>query len=385
MPGENKSEKATPRRRQKAREEGRVARTPELGAALAMAAGLWVFSSQFVAGLNAWRGTWSWALGNAATGDIRPAWFFVLLGQVAWRWMVPVLLTAFVVALVGSLAQGGLVFAPAMLQPKLERISPVAKLQQIFSMTSLVGLGKSLIPAAAMVWLVAAVFLRDWPRIVSSGAMSPEGFAAALGSRLFEASWKCGLVLVLWAAVDYLARRQKLEGDLRMTKQEVREEVKESEGNPQIKVRIRKLQRQVRRKQMLESVRRAAVVVTNPTEYAIALEYNERLVAPVVVAKGRNLLAQQIKDEALWHDVPTVENVPLAHALYRTAEVGQAIPAKLYAAVAEVLAFIFRAQARAKAQAEARAKVQTRTQPARPPVTPNSPVTHNSAVTGGLR
>jgi flagellar biosynthetic protein FlhB len=229
-----------------------------------------------------------------------------------------------------------------------------------------------------MVWLVTAVYLRDWPRIVSSGAMSPEGFSAALGSRLFEASWKCGLVLVLWAAVDYLARRQKLEGDLRMTKQEVREEVKESEGNPQIKARIRKLQRQVRRKQMLENVRRAAVVVTNPTEYAIALEYNERLVAPVVVARGRNLLAQQIKQEAQWHDIPMVENVPLAHALYRTAEVGQAIPAKLYAAVAEVLAFIFRAQARAKAQAEARAKAQSRSQP-------RLPVAANAAVTGGPR
>jgi flagellar biosynthetic protein FlhB len=178
-----------------------------------------------------------------------------------------------------------------------------------------------------------------------------------------EASWKCGLVLFLWAVVDYFAKRRKFETDLRMTQQELREEVKESEGNPQIKARIRKLQRQVRRKQMLENVKRAAVVITNPTEYAIALEYNDRLVAPVVVAKGRNLLAQQIRDTALWHDVPTVENVPLAHALYRTAEVGQAIPAKLYAAVAEVLAFIFRAQARAKAEAKARAQGQAKAQP----------------------
>jgi flagellar biosynthetic protein FlhB len=170
-------------------------------------------------------------------------------------------------------------------------------------------------------------------------------------------------VLFLWAVVDYFAKRRKFETDLRMTQQELREEVKESEGNPQIKARFRKLQRQVRRKQMLENVKRAAVVITNPTEYAIALEYNDRLVAPVVVAKGRNLLAQQIREAALWHEVPTVENLPLAHALYRTAEVGQAIPSKLYAAVAEVLAFIFRAQARAKAEAKARAQGQAKAQP----------------------
>jgi flagellar biosynthetic protein FlhB len=154
----------------------------------------------------------------------------------------------------------------------------------------------------------------------------------------------------VWAVLDLFVKRRKLEVDLRMTQQEVREELKESDGNPQIKARIRKLQRQVRRKRMLDDIAKAAVVITNPTSYAIALEYNEKLVAPVVVAKGRNLLAQQIKQAAFWHEVPTIENIPLAHALYRTADVGQAIPAKLYAAVAEVLAFVFRSQARVNGQ-----------------------------------
>lgn len=156
------------------------------------------------------------------------------------------------------------------------------------------------------------------------------------------------MVLLGWSMLDFFIERHHFDRGLRMTQQEVREEAKESEGNPQVKARIRKLQRQTRRKRMLEDVAKAAVVITNPTEYAIALEYNDRLLAPVVVAKGRNLLAGQIKQAARWHGIPSIENVPLAHALYRASEVGQAIPAKLYAAVAEVLAYILRAQSRAE-------------------------------------
>jgi flagellar biosynthetic protein FlhB len=135
------------------------------------------------------------------------------------------------------------------------------------------------------------------------------------------------------------------ERQLRMSQEEIREENKETEGHPMVRMRIRRAQRQMRRGRMLGEVRRATVVVTNPSEYAVALEYRpEGMEAPVVVAKGRNLLAQLIKREARWHDVPIVENPPLAQALYRAVEVGKAIPAKLYTAVAEILAFIYRAQ-----------------------------------------
>lgn len=349
MASENKSEHATPRRRQKAREQGQVARTSELGAAFAMCAATFALSSQFLAGVGVWRTGWHWALANAGRGEVRPVWGFLLCGQVALRWAVPALSACFGMSLLFSVAQGGVLFAPALLQPKLERISPAAKLKQIFSAHSLVALGKSLIPAIGITYLTVSVFVRDWTVISSSNAIYPVSFTSILAGCLLEATWKCGLVLCAWAAVDFLERRRKFESDLKMTQQEIREELKESEGNPQIKARIRKLQRQVRRKRMLEDVARASVVITNPTEYAIALEYNDKLIAPVVLAKGRNLLAQQIKQAALWSEVPTIENVPLAHALYRTAEVGQTIPAKLYAAVAEVLAFVFRAQARARA------------------------------------
>jgi flagellar biosynthesis protein FlhB len=139
-----------------------------------------------------------------------------------------------------------------------------------------------------------------------------------------------------------------------MSRQELMDEFKETEGNPATKGRIRRLQRQARRRRMLEDTKRAVVVITNPTEYAIALEYSPAFPAPVVVAKGRNILAAQIKEIARWQGIPMVENPPLAHALYRSVDVGQTIPPKLYAVIAEVLAAVYRAQARAMAAAGGR-------------------------------
>ena len=195
------------------------------------------------------------------------------------------------------------------------------------------------------IYITIAMMTRDWGQILQ---MSRAGVKVSLGwmlSRLFEISWKGSLVFILWSGFDVLMSRLSFERQMRMTRQEVREDFKEMEGHPAIRGRIRRLQRELRRRRMMRDVAKATVVVTNPNEYAVALEYRpELMAAPVVVAKGRNLLAQKIKREARWHDIPIVENRPLAQALYRATEVGQAIPASLYTAVAEILAFIFRTQ-----------------------------------------
>jgi len=136
-----------------------------------------------------------------------------------------------------------------------------------------------------------------------------------------------------------------------MSRQEVRDELKQNEGNPAVKGRIRRLQRQMRRRQMLRDTEKASVVITNPTHFAVALQYTMDMEAPIVIAKGRDFLAQEIKEVARWHNIPIMENPPLAQALYKTVEVGQAIPSALYTAVAEILAFVFRAQAMARQQA----------------------------------
>lgn len=142
-----------------------------------------------------------------------------------------------------------------------------------------------------------------------------------------------------------------------MSRQDLADEFKETEGQPAVKARIRRLQRQLRRRRMLEQVKQATVVITNPTEFAVALEYRPAMAAPVVLAKGRNLIARQIKELARWSGIPLVENPPLAHALYRAVEVGQTIPPKLYTVVAGILAAIYRAeQARARQNVSARGK-----------------------------
>jgi flagellar biosynthetic protein FlhB len=256
-----------------------------------------------------------------------------------------------IAAVSSALAQGGLVFAPASLQPTLARISPGARLQQLFSVTALRSLLKSLLPASAVVYIAVQCLRRDWSSLLVLSGRNAQGLAAFAGGRIFEMAWKAALVLLLWSFLDFLFERRHLSSELRMSRQELVDEYKETEGNPIIKSRVRRLQRQMRRRKMLEDAKRAAVVVTNPTSYAIALEYRPDMPAPVVVAKGRNRLAAEIREIARWNDIPIVENKPLAHLLYRSVEIGGSVPPKLYAVVAEVLAAIYRAQAHAMSRA----------------------------------
>jgi flagellar biosynthetic protein FlhB len=165
---------------------------------------------------------------------------------------------------------------------------------------------------------------------------------------IYEVCWKSGLILVAWAGVDYLLLRLKSEGDLKMSRQEIKDEMKETDGNPANKGRIRKLQRQARRKLMIKATETATVVITNPTHYAVALRYELNMPAPIVVAKGLDLLAAKIKEIARDRDIPIMENKPLAQALYKGAEVGDAIPSALYHAVAEILVLVYKAQAEVK-------------------------------------
>jgi flagellar biosynthetic protein FlhB len=178
-----------------------------------------------------------------------------------------------------------------------------------------------------------------------------------LAQVLYEFSWKGGMVLLVWAGADYALQSANYERSMRMSKQEIRDEHRDLEGNPATKRRIKRRFREMRRKKMMRQVARATVVITNPDEFAVALEYvPAKMAAPLVLAKGRGELAQKIKREARWYEVPIIENKLLAQALYRTVEVGGTIPAKLYTAVAEVLAFIYRAQAKARAEAQAKAR-----------------------------
>jgi flagellar biosynthesis protein FlhB len=215
----------------------------------------------------------------------------------------------------------------------------------MFSFAGLSRLLRSLLPSAAILYLAVSLIERELPKIAHVSRFEPRALLAELGSLLFEMAWKCGLVMLAWSGADYLFQRWNYERSLMMTKQEVKQESKDTDGNPQVRSRMRRLRRAFLRKVMAKDVARATAVVTNPTHYAVAIEYRpETMAAPVVVAKGRNLLAERIKKIARWHEIPIIENPPLAQALFKATDVGQAIPANLYAAVAEILAFLYRAK-----------------------------------------
>jgi flagellar biosynthetic protein FlhB len=348
MPESNQTEQATPRRRQKARERGQVSRSRDLIGAIASVSAAAVLLTQLSSFPHAWRIFLRDCLDGSVSGTLRMDSLPPFLNHAAlFSTIAAALGLSWVAALSSALAQGGLVFAPTSLLPNLSRISPAARMKQLFSINALRSLLKSLLPAGAVFYIGFACLRRDWPALMVLSARNARGVSSFMAGRVFEIAWKSALVLLLWSFLDYLFERRHLSSELMMSRQEMVDEFKETEGNPIIKRRIRRLQRQGRRRRMLDDTKRAAVVITNPTSYAIALEYNPQMPAPVCVAKGRNRLAAEIREIALWSNIPIIENKPLAHLLYRTVEIGGSVPPKLYVVIAEVLAAVYRAQARA--------------------------------------
>jgi len=344
-----KTEKPSAKRVKDAREKGQVARSQDLVAALGLlgvtvvlartgATGLGRLAGRLADGLShlgdSARDTLAQHdLANQAVSDL------VLLGMVAG----PVLLTAATVALVANITQTGWVFAPDRLTPDWSRLSPRTGWARLKPSVSGMDLLKALVAAAvvsALAWQVIREAMGDAPRLAWLGT----GSAALAGwTHIHQLLLQAGLALVALSGADYGLQWWRHYSSLKMTRQELKDEARSNEGSPEIKARVRRIQREMTRKRMLSAVKTATVVVTNPTHYAVALQYQRaRMGAPVVVAKGRDHLAQRIKAIARDAGVPLVENVALAQALYKGAEVGDEIPGGLFGAVAEVLAYLVR-------------------------------------------
>ena len=220
------------------------------------------------------------------------------------RWAAPPLLLSWLIAAGGVVAQGGFVFAPAALSLNPGKLNPASNLGRLFSLASLRGLLKSLLPAAYLLYLGITLISGEWDKILRSCFLTPRASSTWLFALAYGLVWKAGLVFAVWFLVDYLLERMSFERQLRMSRQEIREEAKETEGHPMIRSRLRRLQRQMRKRRMLKDVARASVVVTNPTEYAVALEYRpEEMAAPVVVAKGQppSGTANQARSQLAWN------------------------------------------------------------------------------------
>jgi len=342
---EDRTERASPQRRDKARKEGDILHSRELCSAAGTLAGVLLLGRAAPQFLDAWTS----AITQFLTLGAPQAWELERVDttmrsivSLAMTVLAPVGMVGLAVAVAalaaGVLQTGGIQIHPQVLSLKTDRINPLSNLQNLFSLRSAARLGKSMIPAGLLMIFAVARLRRQWemPPFSSVRMVSLSGDIYDL---LLAAAW----LLFAWAAVDYLVEWRSREQRLRMSRQEMREEFKESEGNPQIRGRIRNLQRQARRRRLQADIARAAVVITNPTHYAVALEFDfETMEAPKLLAKGRNLLAEEIKDQARWAGVPILENPPLARSLYRAIEPGDPIPVELYAAVASILAFLYR-------------------------------------------
>lgn len=346
MADANKTEQATPQHRKKAREQGQVTRSRDLTSAMSMTgvAGVLYFMGRQAVPLWTHFFRSALALGNSDSIDPNGPLLF-LTSVEAVRWMAPILVVALIVSMGVGLAQGGFVFAPEALAFKFDRLSPANKLQQMFSLAALSPILKSVLPFAAIAAVGVQSIRSHWGEILSSSYVDARHFTNLIGTIIFEVAWKSGLILLVWAGMDYLLLWWKSEGDLKMSRQDMKDEMKQSEGNPESKARIRKLLRHSRRKLMLKAAETATVVITNPTHYAVALRYEIDMPAPIVVAKGLDVLAAKIKEIAWLRDIPVMENRPLAQALYKGAQVGDPIPSALYHAVAEILVLIYKAQA----------------------------------------
>jgi flagellar biosynthetic protein FlhB len=372
MPGE-RTEQATQRRRQKAREEGDVLHSREFAAAAGTLAGVLVLGALGTRMLLAWRTAFEGFLDLGAPARWEPATLAPTLAAIR-RLTLEVLapsawtMTAVAAAALGAgvLQTGGLTITPSAIGLKPERINPIANLGNLFSLRAASRLAKSLLPAALL-----SVFAVQ--RIARQLTLPPFSVVRIerLGSDVYGLLLAAAWLLFGWSAIDYIVEWRSRETRLRMSRDDLRDEMKEAEGSPQTRSRIRSLQRQMRRRRVKADVSRAAVVVTNPTHYAVALGFDfKTMETPRVLAKGRNLLAEEIKAEARWAGVPIVENPPVAQSIYRSVEVGQPIPVDLYAAVAAILAYLYRqrveaelnerrgreASARARARAEAAAR-----------------------------
>lgn len=341
----DRTEKATPQRRDKARREGDLVHSKELTAAAGTLAGVMLMRLAWTEFLARWAGSIEGAMGLGGAAhweDATMASTLTLLRTQIGSVLAPFALVGAAVVAgtlgAGILQTGGVQFHPQVLGWKLDRVSPLANGKNLFSLRALARLGKSLVPTAILAVLVIARIQRQWlVAPFSTGRMLLLG--DDVWTLLLVAAW----VMFGWALVDFVVEWRSREQRLRMSREEMREEFRDTEGNPQIRGRIRNLQRQARRRRVKQDVSKAAVVITNPTHYAVALGFDfETMEAPKVLAKGRNLMAEEIKQEARWAGVPVIENPPLARSLFRVVEPGQSIPVELYAAVASILAYLYR-------------------------------------------
>ncbi len=345
--GEEKTEKATPKKVKEAREKGQVLQSRELNSALIL---IGAFASLSL--LSAY-------IGNS----FREFIIFIYEEYMNLNYMFTIknmnklviitffnifkisLPIAFACLLIGvgtSYLQVGYLFTTKTLSFDLNKLNPISGFKRMFSINSFIELLKCFIKIFFIGYIIYKYTIKQLPIIFNTMGMDVNSIVDTLISITINIGYRAGMALLVLAVFDYFYQKYDHEKKLKMSKQEIKEEFKQTEGNPQIKSKIREKQRQIAMRRMMQDVPKADVIITNPTHYAIAIQYDAKnFQAPKVLAKGKDLIAQSIKKIASENDLPLVENKQLARTLYETVEIGDFIPQELYQAVAEILAYVY--------------------------------------------
>jgi flagellar biosynthesis protein FlhB len=345
--GGDKTEEPTPHRLREAREKGQVAKSREVTTAVLLLLTYFLFR---YLGPFMWRNLVEMAgaifqlIPEAKNFDLPFVGYLLLIGLRAMGFiLLPIFAITFVAALVAEALQTGFVVALDPLSPKLERVNPLEGFKRMFSMQGLVELVKSILKIVVVFYIAWYAAKDDLPFIMVLIESHPWQAIVLGGDIAYRIAMRVGLFYIAIAILDYLYKRWEYMKNLKMTRQEVKEEYKRLEGDPMVKQRMRDLQRQVAQQRMMSSVPQADVVVTNPTHLAVALKYAQaKMKAPVVLAKGERKIAEEIKRIAEAHEISIVQNETLARSIYRSTRVNQEVPSDLYQAIAEVLAYVYK-------------------------------------------
>lgn len=347
---QERTEQATSRRREQAHQEGNFATSREVSTLFMVAAGVMVL---YFSGLWMFTG-----LGDVMRkcfhlyrGELTVKETYTIFKDLSFSFLM-IIAPALLIPIFGAISyviQNGINFTAKPLSPDFNKINPLAGFKKIVSINSLAELVKSVLKISVLTYVVFLAVKKEWLNMPALIDMEVAASVAYIARVSFSIMLKTVWVLLVIAAIDYAYQRWNFEKGLRMSKEEIKEEMKETDGDPIIKARIKSMQREMARKRMMADVPKADVVVTNPTHIAIAIKYDrEKGNAPIVVAKGAGHIAEKIREIARKHGVPVLENKPLARTLHKTVKVGMEIPADLYKAVAEVLAYVYRLKQKRK-------------------------------------
>ena len=348
--GQERTEQATPKRLREAREKGQIARSKELTTfSLLLAAGFGIFlmGGNIVESLlGSMRDSFQPSTDRIFNASELPSFFLSELVN-ALMVIAPLLALLVVVAFFAPIALGGWSFSADALNAKWERISPISGIKRIFSWKSIVELVKAL-AKFGLVAVVAALFM--WGHKDELVVLSNDDIHAGLSASGDILLWAFLIItspLIIVVAIDVPFQLWNHAKQLRMTRQEVRDENKETEGNPEVRARVRSIQREMAKNRMMAEVPRADVIITNPTHYAVAIKYDqEKMRAPVVLAKGKDLVAAQIRSVAQTYKIPVVSAPALSRSIYHSTDLNKEIPTGLYIAVAQVLAYVYQLRAK---------------------------------------